>query len=168
MSAGELLGDLGGKPFPLGLVLVAPDDLGGIAYLLGDVPQDGRFLLGSSRGVRGLQKLAEGVGQRRVVRGKAVESGVQRLGEGWYGSAPAAVAVFDGGLPAGGEGDGHVAGRGAGLEQVGEGAGDVVGGGCVGGRAISRSWAGQGRRGVAAAVTGLGGGSAEGTPLVRR
>ncbi|MEV6880694.1 hypothetical protein [Streptomyces sp. NPDC051135] len=38
VSRVELLGDLCGETVPLGSVLVALDDLGGVAQLLGDLP----------------------------------------------------------------------------------------------------------------------------------
>jgi hypothetical protein len=63
VSGSELLGDIGGEPVPLGSVLVALDDLGGVAQLLGDLPQDGGLLVRGGRGVCGLQKRVQRGGQ---------------------------------------------------------------------------------------------------------
>lgn len=132
VSRVELLGDLSGDAVPLGSVLIALDDLGGVAQLLGDLPQDGGLLFRGGRGVCGLQKRVQGDGQRIVGRRKAVEGGVQCLGVDRHGSAPTAAAVLDGGLPAGAEADDHVPGSGTGVELVGEGTGEIMHGGGVG------------------------------------
>ncbi|MEU3028105.1 hypothetical protein ACPCBC_16630 [Streptomyces incarnatus] len=128
----KLGGDVVRESVPLGPVLVALDDLGGVAQLVGDLPQDRGLLLGAGRGVGGLQECVEGGGQRLVWL-EAEEMGVQCLGECGDGSAAFAVAVLGRGLSADAEADDHVAGRGAG-DLVGESLGDVMCRGDVGRR----------------------------------
>lgn len=130
VGVAKLLGDVVRQPVPLGPVLIALDDLGTVAQLVGDLPQDRRLLLGRSRGVRGLHECIQGGGQRLVVGGEAEKLDVQCLGDARDGSASAAVAVLGWGLSASFEADGHVTGCGTGAELVGEGLGEIV---CCGG-----------------------------------
>ncbi|CAL2073578.1 protein of unknown function [Streptomyces murinus] len=116
----ELFGDVAGEPVASNIVLVVPDDVGGVAQLVGEPLQDRGLLLGAGRGVGGLQERVERGGQRSVVGREAEEAGVHCLGESGDGSAPAAMAVLDRGLPEGAEADGHVTGSGAGMELVGQ------------------------------------------------
>ncbi|MET8126467.1 hypothetical protein [Streptomyces sp. NPDC005231] len=62
MGIRELFGDLVREPVPLGSVLVALKDLGGIAQLFGDLPQDRGLLLWGGRGVRGLRGASKAAG----------------------------------------------------------------------------------------------------------
>ncbi|MEV8351891.1 hypothetical protein ACFVTT_24515 [Streptomyces niveus] len=130
----ELCGDVVGEPVPLGLVLVALDDLGGVAQLIGELVQDRGPLLGIGRGVGGLQECVEGGGDRGFVLGEAEEVGVQFLGDAGDRAAAPAVAELDGCLVPGAEADDHVARGGGGVEVGGEGAGEVVRGRGIGRR----------------------------------
>ncbi|MEW1615632.1 MULTISPECIES: hypothetical protein [unclassified Streptomyces] len=134
----ELLGDIVGEPVPLGLVLVALENLGGVAQLLGDLPQDCGLLLRGGRGVGGLQERVQSCGQGAGIGGEAVEGGVQRLGVGGHGPTAGAVVVLGRRQPADAEADGHVTGSGAGAELIGEGTGEIVHGRRVGDRGDSQ------------------------------
>lgn len=87
--------------------------------------------------MRGLQERVEGGGKRLLVRGQAVELGVQGLGVDRHGAAAGAVAVLGCCLAPDGEVDGDVAGSSAG-DLVGEHSGEVVHRGGVGRRRNSR------------------------------